>query len=359
MISKLSLISPLLLFIFASCQHLSDYGPVNFEKTDIAGNPIPADNYNIVDITTENLDQYNQKQATVSGSNPPINSTLLYTDKVRAYDKLTLLVLDAGNAGAFANSDGPTTFGPIEVPKSGTISFPYAGNFNALGKSLHTLQGEIQSAYATVFNTAEVSLNRIDRRPIRANVIGRVKNAGQHDLDRDGITLSDLLASSGGAELDPHMNHYHLHRQGKSYHLNPTQLAKRDLLAQDGDVLEVSLREDHSVVLMGAVRRPGNHSFPNQNSTLADFLGSSSGLLLQNSNVKGIYLVRDNGTSKQDIYRFDLKKPEGLIHARKFYMHGKDLVYVSEAPLSRFNRAFRSILPFANQASSVAAGGAL
>ena len=323
-------------------------------------NPAPAprtyapSNFKIVDVNSSNIRSINRKQSKTSPKTPPVDKSQLYNDNIRAYDKLTLLVLDAGGTAAFANSNGPTTFGPLEVPQSGEIAFPYAGEFNAIGKSLTKLQSEIQANYASVFNTAEVSLNRVERRPLRASVIGRVRNAQQHDIDRAGITLSDLLAMSSGTLDDPHMCEFLLYRKGQTYPLTQKQLTKRRLLAQNGDVLEVKRRTDYFVTFMGAVKRPGNHSFPKDNSTLSDFLGSSSGLELNNSNAKGIFVIRKRNHKFSDIYRFNLKEPEGLIHASKFWIHGGDIVYVTEAPLSRWNRALRNILPFSSGAASAA-----
>jgi len=333
-------------FGLVSCQYMADFGPVTVSATE-------EDGFTVIDMTPENIKAYNRSEKKLASSKPQVDSARLYTDAVRPYDQLTLLVLDAGGSGAFANSNGPTTFGPVEVPESGEISFPYAGSFIASGKSLSQLQLEIQVAYGTVFNTAEVSLNRVSRRPLQASVIGVVKSASQHAIERAGVTLADLLARSGGTATPPHQCSFTLHRMGKTYPVNHAKLLKEQYLAQDGDVLEVEQRQDRVVTLMGAVQRPGNQYFSKPDSTLSDFLGSSAGLNLNTSNARGIYVMRKVGVG-HEIYRFNLKETDGLLLAQQFKMHGQDLVYVSEAGLSRFGRAFRSILPFANQATNTA-----
>lgn len=310
--------------------------------------------YKIIDITSENLGVYNAKEPQKTYDTPPFDGSLSYQDGILPYDQLTLQVVDTADNSGLGNGGGPTSFGPVEVPKNGMISFPYAGDFSVIGMSLQELQKSIKSRYVSVFNTAEVSLNRVDRKEKRANVIGLVRSAGQFPLTREGVNVADLIALSGGTRSEPHMCLYMLHREGSTYQLSNSQLTKKNLLVQDGDLLEVKLREDHSVTLMGAVKRPGNHHFPNSQSTLSDFLGSSSGLNLSTSNAKGVFVIRNFSSSYTNIFRFNLKNPEGLIQSSKFYLHGGDIVYVTEAPLSRWNRAIRSILPLGSSVTGAA-----
>lgn len=345
----------LILSLFTSCEHMADFGPVNLAKIQEAqNNGQGSGEYRIVDINSQNLRKYNSQERSSTFDTPPYDSSLSYQDEILPYDQLSLQVVDTAQTGALGSAGGPTTFGPVEVPKNGTISFPYAGEFQVIGKSLQDLQREIKSAYENSFNTAEVSLSRVSRKEKRANVIGLVKGAGQFPLTREGITMADLIALSGGTKSEPHMCLYLLHRSGKTYQLSNLQITKRNLYVQDGDLLEVKLREDHSVTLMGAVQRPGNHHFPNSQSTLSDFLGSSSGLNLSTSNARGVFVIRNMTSKYTNIFRFDLKNPEGLINSSKFYLHGGDIVYVTEAPLSRWNRAIRNVLPLGSSVSGAA-----
>jgi len=68
-----------------------------------------------------------------------------------------------------------------------------------------------------MFNTAEVSLNRVDRQPLRASVIGLAARAGQHPIDRKGVTIAELIALSGGVTEEPFLCNYLIHREKKTY----------------------------------------------------------------------------------------------------------------------------------------------
>ena len=339
--------------VVTSCHVVPDQGPTSMNKIhqeQLDGKRYD-DNYVIINITKDNIGHYNRRQYKRSGALPKAQSSKMYSDAIRQYDKLTLLVIDTAEQGAFANSKGPVTFGPIEVPASGKITIPYAGEFNVAGKSINTVQKEIKGKYSTVFNTAEVSLNRIARQPLRASVLGLARSPGQHEITRKGVTLAELVALSGGATEEPFLCDYLIHRNKKTYILNNDQITKMKLLAQDGDLIEVKRSAEHSITMMGSVRRPGNHKFPKSRCYLSDFIGSGSGMNLHNADATGIFVFRRVSNGRTHLYRFNMQNPEGLIYASKFDIHSRDLIYVTEAPLSKWGRVIKGISPFQSLSS--------
>ncbi len=330
-----------------SCHIVSDQGPTRMNKIqkEQAEGKIDINDFVIIDITNRNLSHYNKVQHRRPGSIPKTQASKMYNDAIRPYDKLTLLVVDTAEQGAFSSSKGPVTFGPLEVPINGRISIPYAGDFSVLGKSVDSVQKEISAKYTNVFNTAEVSLNRIDRQPLRASVIGLANQPGQHTIERKGVTLAELIALSGGTKEEPYLCDYLIHRNKNTYKLNNDQITKMKIPAQDGDLIEIKRSEEHSITVMGSVNKPGNHKFPKSHCHLSDFLGEGKGINVNRADATGVFIFRKVG-GRTHLYRFNLQKPEGMIHASKFNVHGKDIVYVTEAPLSKWGRVIRGILPF-------------
>jgi len=331
----------------SSCHIIPDQGPTGINKlqNQQAEGVLDSDEYVILDIRSDNLHDFNKPVYRRSGTIPKVNSSKIYSDLIARYDRLTLLVIDTAEQGAFANSRGPVTFGPLEVPANGLINVPYAGEFNVLGKSVATVQSEIAAKYSSIFNTAEISLNRTSRQPLRASVIGLVKNPGQHVIDRKGVTLAELIALSGGTEEEPFLSEYLIHREKKTYNITNDQITKLKLTAQDGDLIEIKRSAEHSITMMGSVNRPGNHRFPKRDCKLSDFLGEGRGISLNNADATGVFVFRKVGGITH-LYRFNLQKPEGLVFASKFHIHGGDIVYVTEAPLAKWGRVIRGILPF-------------
>jgi len=335
------------IMILNSCHIVSDQGPTGMNKIhqEQLDGKRSSQNYAIINIRESNINLYNKQQDKSYGTIPKASSSKMYNDEIRPYDKLTLLVIDTAEQGAFANSKGPVTFGPLEVPSNGKITIPYAGELDVNGKSINVVQNQISKKYVAVFNTAEVSLNRVSRQPLRASVLGLVKSPGQHEITRRGVTLAELVALSGGTSEEPYLCDYHIHRSNKTYVLNNDQITKKSILAQDGDLLEIKRSGNHSITMMGSVRRPGNHKFPKSHCHLSDFLGSGAGINISQADATGVFIFRKVGY-RTHIYRFNLQEPDGLILARKFDIHGKDMIYVTEAPLSKWGRVIRNVLPF-------------
>ena len=306
----------------------------------------PTNEFEIIDINNHNIDKFNKQQAVVSHALPPIDLSKTYSDAIRPYDKLTLQVVEAFRQGEAGNSDDPVNLGPFEVPQSGKISVPYAGELNVKGKTITAVQNEIQKIYSAAFSTNRVSLSRASRLPLRANVIGIANTPGQQTIDRQGVSLADLVAKSGGTSFEPFTCEYILHRNNRSYKLNNKEVTTKNILAQDGDTLEIRKSTERSVTILGAVNRPGSYPFPNYDSHLDDFIGEGSGFRSDSADVSGVFIFRQVTSNTTNIYRFNLRDPSGVICASKFAVHGDDIIYVTEAPLTRWNRAIKNILPF-------------
>lgn len=340
--------------ILSSCHIVPDQGPTGMnkiQKQQLEGK-VSSDHYQIIDISKDNIKRYNKKQYKQTSSTPTAQASKTYNDLLRPYDKLALLVIDTAEQGAFAKSKGPVTFGPLEVPDDGRINIPYAGELHVTGKTINTIQKEISDKYSTIFNTAQVSLSRVGRQPLRASVIGLARKPGQHSIERKGVTLVELIARSGGTTEEPYLCEYLIHRNNKTYNLSNDQITKRKILAQDGDLIEIKRSEAHSITVMGSVNRPGNHKFPKSHCHLSDFLGASRGISLNHADATGVFIFRKVG-AKTHLYRFNLQKPEGMIHASKFNIHANDILYVTEAPLAKWGRVIRGALPFGQLQSAV------
>jgi polysaccharide export outer membrane protein len=336
-------------FFINACSFSSEQGPVGMDSIQNAQKrgSMSTDQYEIIDITSHNINHYNKSAVSSRNELPEVDYSKTYSDAIRPYDQLTLQVIDTAQTGGLGVGGGSSVqFGPIEVPQSGKISVPYAGDFSIIGKELTEIQKDIQDAYSTVFNTARVTVGRISRLALRANVIGIAQQPGQQVIDREGVNLADLVAKSGGTLQEPFTCEYLLHRKLKTYILNNNDITNENILVMDGDVLEIRKSNHRTVTLLGAVVRPGSYPFPNYNSKLDDFIGGGGGFRSDSANLSGVFVFRQMPTKKTHIYRFDMRDPAGVIAAGNFSIHGKDIIYVTEAPLARWNRTIRSILPF-------------
>jgi len=325
----------------SNCAILPESGPVNIVK-DHNNDEIPV-NYDVYDVTTSNLSSYNSTQFHRSDKLPKADSSRTFTDTIQKGDTISLYLIDPSPENPFA---GGQVIGPLEVSQKGTANIPFIGTMELEGITIHDAEFKIKEKFALKFSSAEVSVSRAKNIQLRANAIGLVARPGQHTINRPDFTLADLVSLSGGTSIDAHLCEYKLHRDKKTYVLDSKQIAKNKTRIQDGDLLEVVKSKYQHLVILGNVNRPGNHAFPSSHSHLTDFIGAGNGINLNNGDPSGIFVFRKKPGAKNSVYRFNVRKADGLIAASKFHLHGDDIIYVTEAPLSRWNRILSNILPF-------------
>jgi polysaccharide export outer membrane protein len=319
-----------------SCTLVSESGPVKGTiKEDSSGA------YSLVEVKTR-ADIPSVKRAGGLAEMPPRIKGQAYTDRVRARDSLQFIITDVSDKSPFASQSG-YNFGPIEIPEDGKISLPYVGELDVLGKNLSEVSSAFTEKVKPVSNTAQVSVNRTGRVPRTANVIGEVKSPGPVPLERTGITSLDILASAGGPTGQEHLFKYTLRRHGVDYKFDYQGFRQHPFAIEADDLLTVVTDSSNRFHIMGAINRPTTVGFPTPAPTLADALGAATGLDERRSDPAGVFIFRK--ASPDTVYTFNLRDPNVIPLIQRFPMQGEDIVYITEAPLVRWNRIISQILP--------------
>jgi len=82
--------------------------------------------------------------------------------------------------------------------------------------------------------------------------------------------------------------------------------------------------------------------------SLAEALSTSGGYLQDSADASGIFVIRrapEGSDHLVDLYQLNAKDATALILADSFKLQRRDIVYVTAAPLARWNRVIRNILP--------------
>ena len=111
------------------------------------------------------------------------------------------------------------------------------------------------------------------------------------------------------------------------------------------DITVTKFNESRKAYLLGEVISPQNFYVGIDKISVTDAIGSSQGLDPRYSNAGQIYLIRDNG--KPIIYKINLRSPEKFILANEFFIRPGDVLYVSSSGVTKWNRFFAQIFPFA------------
>ncbi|MCP5533534.1 MAG: SLBB domain-containing protein [Akkermansiaceae bacterium] len=332
----------------ASCSLISESGPLKKnirEEGDME--------YRLVEVRSRS-DLPTHGRTYGLAERPPAIKGPAYSDKIRERDTLHFVITDPSDQSPFYSKGEVFRFGPIEVPADGLVSFPYVGDIQVIDRTLAGVTTDLSERVKPISNTAQVNVVRSDRLPHTANVIGEVKTPGPVPLERGDITSLDLLATSGGPTEAEHLFRYTLRRGGHDYRFDYLGFRQSPFAVEEGDLLTVTTDMSNRFHVMGAINKPITVPFPTPAPTLADALGAATGLDERRSDPSGVFVFRKG--SPDIVYTFDLKNPGVMPLVQRFPMKGEDIVYVTEAPLARWNRMISQILPTTvTQAANVGA----
>ncbi|MFM2198598.1 MAG: hypothetical protein RLZZ505_2030 [Verrucomicrobiota bacterium] len=322
--------------VLPSCGLISETGPL---KGSIESDSAP---YNLVEVKSrENIPVSSRVYG--RADKPSIISGQGYSDNVRARDTLSFVITDLTEQSPFFTRGDPFRYGPIEVPENGLIQLPYVGELNVISRNLSDISATFAEKIKPVSSTAQVMVVRTNRFLLTANVLGEVRNPGPVPLERSGMTSHDILAASGGPAQAEHLYQYTLRRAGRDYRFDYQGFRKNPFPVEAGDLLTVTTDTSNRFQVLGAINRPVSVPFPVPEPTLADALGAANGLDERRSDASGVFVFRKG--NPDTVYTFNLKDPAVMPLVQRFPMQGEDIVYVTDAPLVRWNRMITQVLP--------------
>ena len=323
-------------FSGSSCSWVSDSGPLKGRIRD------GEQSYRLVEVASRN-DIPSDGRGYGKAQIPKSQNGQAYSDKVRSRDYLDFVITDLTEQSPFFTRGAAYKYGPLEVPDDGRVNIPYVGEIQVIGLSLAEISIVFGEKIKPVSNTAQVAVVRTGRLARTANVIGEVRSPGPVPLERIGIDSLDLLAASGGPVQAEHLFKYTLRRGGVDYSFDYQGFRKNAFLVEEGDLLSVTTDTGNRFHVMGAINRPITVPFPSPSPTLADALGAATGFDERRSDPSGVFIFRKG--DPDTVYTFDLKNPSIIPIVQRFPLEGEDIVYVTEAPLVRWNRLISQILP--------------
>jgi len=147
-----------------------------------------------------------------------------------------------------------------------------------------------------------------------------------------------------------------LTRNGRDYQLSLRDVYERgnpryNILLRDGDVVNVGRATDNKVFVLGEVNKPGAVVMPRNGLSLAEALANGEGFNEAQADAAGIFVMRRTAEGEKrfiDVYQLNAREATTLILADEFALNARDIVYVTAAPIARWNRVINQILPSLN-----------
>lgn len=281
-------------------------------------------------------------------------------------DVISLAIYEASPSNLFPNasSDSLRQSSYVSLPQQivdndGSINVPYAGRVPIRGKSTKQIESEIIRRLGDRTDQPQVIASILDSRSSLYSVQGDANHPGRFAINWAGEKLFEGISRAGGAKWPDYETSVTLARNGKtattmlrSIVTNPSE----DIYLQPGDEIYLR-REQKFFTALGATGRSGSYSIDVPKITLAEAIGRAQGLLDNQADPAGVYLLRwerpelltrigrhvtDYGTPRvPTIYHFDLAVPSHLLASQQIEIQDKDIIYVTNAVTVEMHKALR------------------
>jgi polysaccharide export outer membrane protein len=242
------------------------------------------------------------------------------------------------------------------VDGSGDLQFPYAGTMHVAGKDAATVQKELYKKLSVVYSKPEVTVRVASFRASQVYVDGEVRTPGPASINDIPMSLTEAISRTGGFTPNADQSQLELVRNGVTYVINVPDLIRRgrnpsNIYLQNGDMLRVASRDEHGIYLLGEVNRPAT-VLPMRDGrlSLSEALSQAGSVNPNTADAKQLFVIRNSTSDKPEIYHLDASSPTSMLLANQFPLQPKDVVYVDNNGLVRFNRVLNLLLPAINAA---------
>ena len=316
----------------------------------------------LIPITQELISKMQSEEIRIESA---INTSLQdemnnYTYLVGVGDVLNIIVWDHPELTIPQSGQRSAAEAGNFVHKDGTIFYPYVGKVSVIGREVTQIRDDITRGLSTYINNPQVDVNVAAFRSQHFFVSGAVKNPQMIPVRNVPITILDALSISGGMAPDADWSSATLTSNNNGELvieaidlsvLLEQGVLKQNRLLKSNDVLHIPRNDALKIFVMGDVVNAMTQQIGRRGMTLAEALNNVGGINEASANASGIFVLRasDSDSKLVDIYQLDVSMGPRLILSTQFKLQPKDIVYVTSAPVARWNKLLAQLTSSLNQ----------
>jgi polysaccharide export outer membrane protein len=364
----------------AGCSAIPNAGPSASDVIHQASND-SLQRYEFVDLTSEVTALLEQRA-------PPSlfahfgDYRMTGEPRIGIGDSISVTIWEASSGGLFSaplldkvsTGSNSATIPEQIVGRDGAITVPYAGRVPVAGRTTREVQSVVEKALEGKAIQPQVLINVTHSLSNSVSVGGEVSTGARIPLSVKGDRLLDVLAAAGGVRAPVNETFVELSRGNKTTRVALVRVIanpKENIYLRPNDVLTL-VREPQTFIAYGATGRNAEIPFEADGISLAQALSKAGGLLDERSDPQGVFVFRyepENIARELDpasplvgrgqltpvVYRLNLRDANSLFVEQKFRIMNRDVIYVSNAPLTDVYKVMQVFNTAAANAGSAAA----
>lgn len=260
-------------------------------------------------------------------------------------------LVNSGNGGTTAGSNSDKVLSSVgRVGSDGSVLLLGLGKLELGGKTLSEARDVVRNVLIRNGIAPKFQLEITGFNSKKIFLVSNVAGSKVVPLTNQGLTLRELVASTGQGLRGDAVVVIRIQRGGREYRLNSEALLRpgaRDIYLRDQDqvILEAMGYKPAQVYVIGGITAPTTVPIkPETRETLADVLFTPGGIYGSTTAQRSeVYLLR--GTDPVQAFKLDATDATSLVVASNMELRPNDIIFVPERPISEFNRALLDITP--------------
>ncbi len=309
---------------------------------------------NIHTITPKLLQEQMAKPETTPVFNHQLELEIQdYDYTVNRGDILNITVWDHPELTIPAGSDRSPSEAGNWVHSDGTIFYPYVGEIKVAGLKVTEIRDILREELTKYIASPQVDVTVASFRSKRVYMTGELKQPGTQPITNVPLTLLEAVSNAGGLTDTADWTNVTLTRNGETKRYSLRDLyrqgdTRENILLRPNDIIHVARNDAAKIFVLGEVTKPTSLNIGRSDITLAEALADAGGFAQATADASGIFVLRqaaEGGDKIADVYQLHARNATALVLADQFTLQARDIVYVTAAPIARWNRLIAQILP--------------